>query len=150
MVENDLTLKERERLNRVSAVVFVAVVLVLAVYFIYRMRTDPLKTIWDVLLSLGVPFAVGGSLAYLLPSEAFYYKRAKKPVGFHIRRVGLNVLFTFALYSLYLLMIGTSTIVFSETLNQYYAWLFGTALWLLIMYVIIFKRRQQRMRKILT
>jgi hypothetical protein len=151
MVEVGLTWEEQKRLDKVRAAVFFGFFLAFVAYFIYcKEYTDTLKTTWDILVRLGVPFVVGGSLASFLTFEVLYRRKVKKSIAFHVRRLGNNVLFVLAFYLLYLLIVGTSITVFSETLSELYTVTLGTALWLLTLNIVAFKRRQQRMRRILT
>lgn len=149
MAESDLTLEERDHLYKMSAIAFTIVFSVVMLYFVYLMHTDPLKTLWDFIVRIGLPLAVGLPAAFFLVFEVLYYRRAKKKARFHLGRLANNVLIVIAgILSLFLVQ-GAFFVIFSTTLSERRAVLFGTGLWTLAFLIVVLKLRKRHLQKVL-
>ena len=131
MSEAELTLEERKHLNNMVATVFFMTLVAFLAYFVYLMRTDPLKTGWDFSIRIGIPYSILGSTTVFLSYEVFYPKRVRKSGMFHVKRLARRALGATAVIVSLSVVTSISIVTFSETLGDSAIWP-GLTLWVFV------------------
>jgi len=149
MAESELTPEDREHLHKMSAIALMLVFSAIMLYFIYLMNTNPLKTLWDLIVWVGLPSAVGMPTAFFLTFEVLYRRRVKNRIQFHLRRFAGNMLVPVVGILSLLSVQGIFFVLFSTALSERRAVLLGTGLWVLMFLTVVFKLRKRHLQKVL-
>jgi len=126
-----LTPEERKHLYNMVAIVFFITLVAFLAYFVYLMRTDPLKTGWDFSIRIGIPYSIVGPTSWFLAYEVFYPKRVRKSRVFHAKRFARRALSLFVVVLSFSGAISISEVSFSETLGDSAIWP-GLTLWVFV------------------
>jgi hypothetical protein len=138
MANEDLTLEERNQLYKLCTIPMFITFCILLIYFVYLMQHTILQTSWDFLTKFGLPFAISIPLAGVISFEAFYYRKLKKPIRFHLRRGGLNAsLVLVSVFSLFGFLLLTDAVLSPHLGGR--AILIGAVLWTAIFFIIVTK-----------
>jgi hypothetical protein len=138
MANEDLTWEERNQLYKLCTIPMFITFCILLIYFVYLMQNTILKTSWDFLTKFGLPFAISIPLAGVISFEAFYYRKLKKPIRFHLRRGGLNAsLVLVSVFSLFGFLLLTDAVLSPHLGGR--AILIGAVLWTVIFFIIVTK-----------
>ena len=62
------------------------VFLVILMYFNYLMYTDPLKTRWEFITLIGLPFFIIFPSTFMISFEILYHRKVRKRISFHLKR----------------------------------------------------------------
>jgi len=138
MANEDLTWEDRNQLYKLCTIPMLITFSIFLIYFVYLMRYAILQTSWDFLTKFGLPFAISIPLAGIVSFEAFYYRKLKKPIGFHLRRLGLNVsLVLVSVFSFFGFLLLTDAVLSPYLGGR--AILTGVVLWTVIFFIIVTK-----------
>ena len=138
MTNEDLTWEERNQLYKLCTIPMFITFCILLIYFVYLMQNTILQTSWDFLTKFGLPFAISIPLVGVISFEAFYYRKLKKPIRFHLRRGGLNAsLVLVSVFSLFGFLLLTDAVLSPHLGGR--AILIGAVLWTVIFFIIVTK-----------
>ena len=138
MANADLTWEERNQLYKLCTIPMFITFCILLIYFVYLMQNTIIQTPWDFLTKFALPFAISIPLAGIISFEAFYYRKLKKPIRFHLRRFGLNAsLVLLSAFSLFGFLLFTDAVLSPYLGGR--TMLIGAVLWTLIFFIIVTK-----------
>lgn len=86
MTSEELSPKEIDRLYKLCVIPMLSVFYVILAYFVYLLLTDGLKTRWEFLTRIGVPFFVLFPVSGMVTFEILYHRKVKSPLEFHLKR----------------------------------------------------------------
>jgi hypothetical protein len=134
-------LGKKNKLYKKSSIPMIITFYIFLIYFVYLMQNALLKTTWDFPTKILMPVIIVSTLVFALSFELLYHQKIEKPLQFHLRRFGMNML---------LVLVGAFSVFafllfVDATLSPYLggrAILLGLFLWSLIFFVIVVKYRR--------
>jgi MFS family permease len=143
LVEDGLSLDERNHLIWLCLAPFLVVLFALIAYWVILEWVRPLKASWDFLLWVGLPLSIVLPVAILLPYEVFFPRRIRKSAAFHAKRFARRAAVVLAILLSLEMTMSVSVLVFEARLGND-AFLLGIVIWttiLLAVYVPFLRRR---------
>jgi hypothetical protein len=86
MVTEELSKKEEIHLYNLSVIPCAIVFILIMVYFVYLMHTNPIKSVADYLFRVGSLIAIFLPLSIFGTFELLYSRKVKKPFKIHLKR----------------------------------------------------------------
>jgi magnesium-transporting ATPase (P-type) len=133
-----LSLDEKNNLYMKGVIPLVAIMIVFASYFVYRMNTSPFGSIFE-LLEFFLPFMLTGFLAFMLTVEVFYHRIVRRSFRFHARRFGTNAMLgCLFVASFFVVVMGLITLL-SHYVGEKNSVLIAGVSWSMLVAAIAFK-----------
>jgi hypothetical protein len=140
--DDELSWEDKNRLYGISMIPFFAMLFALSIYFVYLMESNLLKSMWDLVVQIGLPLISIGLPASSLTFEVLHHRKIKKPLIFHVKRFTGRVLLilTSALsFFGFLAIINTSL---SPIIGEEGTFIAGILIWLLAFCVVLTTSRE--------
>lgn len=138
MNENDeLSSEEKNRLYGISMIPFFVVLFALSIYFVYLMENNLLKSIWDVIIQIGLPLIVIGLPVASLTFEFLHHRQIKKPLIFHMKRFTGRVLLILASALSFFCFLAILNVSLSPIVGEEGTFITGILIWLLAFYTVL-------------
>lgn len=134
---DDLSWEEKNRLYGMSMIPFFVVLFALSIYFVYLMKNNLLKSMWDLVLQIGLPLIVIGLPAASLTFEVLHHRKTKKPLIFHLKRfTGRVLLILISAFSFFSFLAILNTLL-PPIIGEEGTFIAGILIWLLAFYVVL-------------
>lgn len=140
MVTEELSGEDTNHLYKLCVIPTLVVFYAILTYFVYLMRTDSLKTIWDFTFRVGW-FFIFMPTTFFVAFEVLYHRKITKPLRFHLKRFTGRMLPILASALSYFGFLIVAELIFSPIVGDR-AFLVGSILWLAIFVVIVLKLKR--------
>ncbi len=120
-----------------SMIPFLVVLFALSIYFVYLMENNLLKSLWDLVVQIGLPIIVIGLPAASLTFEVLHHRKIKNPLMFHMKRfTGRVLLILISAFSLFSFLAILNTLL-PSIIGEEGTFIAGILIWLLAFYVVL-------------
>jgi hypothetical protein len=92
MVDRGLTFEELNKIYGKSSVPFLLTFFACLAYTVYMMHISAINSDQDMVKLLLLPLLISESLAFFVSFEFFCHRKMKKPFGYHVKRLSMNML----------------------------------------------------------
>jgi hypothetical protein len=130
---------EKNSLYMKTLIPFTVVLILFSAYFVYRMDTNPFRSMLETLLGWGLPFMVSVMLTMVFTLEFFYHRLVRKSFRFHAKRLGMDTLLVGLLATSFLAVTYGLDSVLSPYVGESNTLLVALLSWSVVLTVLVTK-----------
>lgn len=127
-----MSLEEKNKLYNKAIVPICLTLVVFLAYFYYIMEYSYPRSMFDLLLKWVVPFYFTLMSVATASVEVLYYLKVKRPLRFHLRRFGMNMLLISLLGVSFLGLLAFSYTTLTPFIGEGMSFLMGLVMWIML------------------
>jgi hypothetical protein len=141
MTNEELSWEETNHLYKLCAIPMLFVFFIMLIYFNYLMYTGSLKTRWDFIILIALPFFIFFPTAGMVTFELVYHQKIKKSLKFHVKRfMGRTLLLLVSVLSFFGFLIITQQLLYPIISDLDV--IVGSVLWVVAFALVILRFRK--------
>lgn len=137
MPNEELSHEEENHLLNLACIPLLVFFPFLGVYFVYLMHNNLLKSVFDVLIHIGLVLAIAMPAIVFLTFEVLYSRRIKKPPRFLFKRFIGRMMITSFGASTFFITISVFLLTLSSLIGERNALLLSFATWAIVWFACV-------------